>query len=142
MSRDTQGKQRDILGNLGDIQVQPGDIAMSPKPLITTIKPSLKPEEEGDNIFVTYEHEIGPLTPNVRDQLIDLEDDHSAHWTCEAIKIASTNGKRNLGYIRAILNRWHADGYGSEYKPANGSTPAGNKSAVTRRLEALKNGKR
>jgi len=89
-----------------------------------SLEPSFNPpvnqeEEEGKRpeIFVTYETEIGPLTPSIADKLIEAESVHTSHWVCEALKIASANGKRNWNYANSILIRWKAEGYGSEYKP-------------------------
>jgi DnaD/phage-associated family protein len=89
-------------------------------------------KEEGDpqpNIFKEYENEMGPLTPHIADQLEDLEKEHTAQWVIAAIHEASGMSKRSLGYCKAILKRWAAEGYGSEYKPAgkngNGRSPAG-----------------
>lgn len=73
-------------------------------------------EEKRPEIFIVYENEIGPLTPSIADKLIEAETVHTGHWVCEALKIASGNGKRNWAYVDSILTRWKAEGYGSEYK--------------------------
>lgn len=91
-----------------------------------------KKEEEGKRpeIFIVYEQEIGPLTPSIADKLTEAEAVHTGHWVCEALKIASSNGKRNWSYADSILTRWKSEGYGSEYKPKNGNGKSGFKSAV------------
>ena len=83
-------------------------------------KTDLKKEEleEGENIFSVYEHEIGPLTPHISEELMCLEEDHTATWVCNALKESSERGKRSLGYAKAILSRWKAEGYGTV--PTNG----------------------
>ena len=80
-------------------------------------------EEEGkiSQIFEVYEAEIGPLTTSIADRLSEAELIHTEHWVCEALKIASGNGKRNWNYANSILTRWKVEGYGTEYKPKNGN---------------------
>lgn len=60
----------------------------------------------GKNIISVYEDEIGHLTPNNLTILESYEEDLSEELIIEAIKIASTNGKKNMAYIKAILNNW------------------------------------
>jgi len=79
-------------------------------------------EEEGENsgnIFKVYEQEIGIITPMIADELRQLEQEHPQVWIEQAIQEASKNGKRSLGYFKAILNRWKVEGYGSEFKKTN-----------------------
>lgn len=83
--------------------------------IVNTDEPNTDSEEDGEtseNVFATYEQEIGPLTPMIAQSLQDDEKEHAAHWVCEAIKIASKRGARNYSYISAILKRWKTDGYG------------------------------
>lgn len=63
--------------------------------------------------FRAYEREIGPLTPAVRDQVLDAIDDerYPDHWIPEAISIAATANKRSWRYAAGILRNWHAEGY-------------------------------
>lgn len=82
----------------------------------------------GINIFAVYEHEIGPLTPAIAEALQQIEQEHPPPWIIAAMKISAINNKRSLAYTRAILKRWKAEGYGSEFnKPAKdkNSEPAG-----------------
>ena len=103
-----------------------GDTAMSPEPSLTVIKPI---EEEGENagaIFRAYESEIGSITPMISEELQELEHEHPTEWIIAAMRVASINGKRSLGYFKAILKRWKVDGYGTELKAqkrANGKDP-------------------
>lgn len=60
----------------------------------------------GKNIINVYEDEIGHLTPNNLTILESYKEDLSEELIIEAIKIASTNGKKNMAYIKAILNNW------------------------------------
>ncbi len=82
-----------------------------------------KEGEEGKRpeIFIVYEQEIGPLTPSIANKLVEAETVHTGYWVCEALKIASGNGKRNWNYADSILIRWKAEGYGSEYKAKDGN---------------------
>jgi len=69
----------------------------------------------------TYDHQ----------KLGDLFDEHGGYWTIQAMQLAIENGKRNIAYFKAILDRWKAEGYGTTqktngkgHKPANdGLTP-------------------
>jgi len=86
-------------------------------------------EEEGENagaIFRAYESEIGSITPMISEELQELEKEHPTEWIIAAMRVASINGKRSLGYFKAILKRWKVDGYGTELKAqkrANGKDP-------------------
>ena len=94
----TDGKRTDIVSN----ELKKNEL-----------KKETEEEGETENVFKLYEQEIGGLTPMISNRLIHLEEEHTAHWVCEAIKIASRNGKRYLRYIESILERWHRDGYGT-----------------------------
>lgn len=73
---------------------------------------------EAQSVFAVYEQEIGPLTPHLADELDEAEQVHGANWVCEALKIASANGKRNWAYTKAILSRWKSSGYGVQKQDA------------------------
>lgn len=62
------------------------------------------------NIFHLYEENIGPITPLIRDALLEAEGQYSAYWIEEAIEIATTNNARSWNYINAILERWYKEG--------------------------------
>ncbi len=65
---------------------------------------------ERPNIFTLYEQNIGPLTPMSAQQLRDLEETYPQEWIEEAFQIAVARNIRRLSYIRAILERWQAEG--------------------------------
>jgi DnaD/phage-associated family protein len=96
------------------------------EPKVVTSKDSeviTKPAEvaaaaERPNVFTVYEHEIGALTPLVRDELLDIEKTYPEGWFEDAVKEAVTSNARNLKYIEAILRRWKVEGRG----PRKGST--------------------
>lgn len=64
-----------------------------------------------DKIIVVYEQEIGHATPTTLEILHSYLDDLTEEMIVEAIKIASTNNKKNVAYIRGILNSWISKGY-------------------------------
>ena len=62
------------------------------------------------NIFTLYEQNIGLLTPMLAEELKEAEQQYSAEWIAEAIKIAVENNKRSWSYTRKILERWKTEG--------------------------------
>jgi DnaD/phage-associated family protein len=78
--------------------------------------------DEAQNVFAVYENEIGPITPHLADELVDAERIHGAKWVCDALKVASSNGKRNWAYAKAVLTRWGSDGYGVDKNKKNNET--------------------
>jgi len=64
-----------------------------------------------DNIIVVYEEEIGLATPTTLETLHSYLDDLTEDMIIKAIKIASVNNKKNLAYIKGILNSWISKGY-------------------------------
>ena len=99
-------------------------------------------ENAGLNVFASYEHEIGVLTPSIADALKVLEADHTAQWVIAAMKVASANNKRSLSYFTAILNRWAVDGYGSELKAQKGNSrgSSSRETALDRISRRIENG--
>jgi DNA replication protein len=62
------------------------------------------------NIFVLYEHNIGPLTPLLADQLREAEDTYPPAWIEDAFREAVELNKRSWRYVQRILERWAAEG--------------------------------
>jgi DnaD/phage-associated family protein len=96
--------------------------APSPSP---SPSPNPVPEKEeggavSENCFAIYEHEIGPLTPLIADELGMAEKECPEGWVGDALREASKNNKRSWAYAKAILKRWITEGKQSPYK-ANGS---------------------
>lgn len=58
------------------------------------------------NIFALYEHQIGPLTPLIAEQLRDAERSYPRAWVEEAIRVAADYNKRNWRYVQTLLSRW------------------------------------
>ena len=65
---------------------------------------------ESANIYRLYEENIGPLTPLIADTLRDAEENYSAEWIEEAIRLAVENNARSWRYVEAILRRWQDEG--------------------------------
>lgn len=76
-----------------------------------TVLPAEPPMEvERPNIFVLYEQNIGLLQPLIAEQLKDAEQTYPGEWIEEAFQIAVEQNKRSWAYVRAILERWAAEG--------------------------------
>ncbi len=61
-------------------------------------------------IYKLYEDNIGMITPMIADELKDIEQEFPPSWLEEALSISVQANKRNLRYIRAILERWRTEG--------------------------------
>ena len=68
------------------------------------------PSETRPNIFALYEQTIGLLQPIISDELRDAEQTYPAEWIEDAFRIAAERNARNWRYVRAILQRWAAQG--------------------------------
>jgi DnaD/phage-associated family protein len=64
------------------------------------------------NIFELYEANIGPLTPILAQTLEEAENEYSAEWIEEALKLAVKKNVRNWSYVEAILRSWKEKGRG------------------------------
>ena len=62
------------------------------------------------NIFTLYEQNIGLLTPLIADELREAEQTYPVDWIEDAFHEAVSLNKRSWRYIRAILERWRAEG--------------------------------
>jgi DNA replication protein len=65
---------------------------------------------ERPNIFRLYEENIGPITPMIRDELLDAETHYPAVWIEDAMRTAVENNVRRWRYILAILRSWQEEG--------------------------------
>jgi DnaD/phage-associated family protein len=90
-------------GNLWPNQSNPIQSESNPKPnpIVTEIL--------GD-VFQTFEKCGFQITDHDTKELTALSAEYSPEWVTEAIKRASDRGKRSLGYIRGILQRWKVAG--------------------------------
>jgi DnaD/phage-associated family protein len=76
--------------------------------------------EYGSEIFKSYEHEIGGLTPTISNELQEAANDYPAEWLPMAFAEAAKNNKRSWAYSKAILKRWKVEGVNTNSKK-NGS---------------------
>ena len=109
-------------GRAGQRQIQAG--AWQPADLDSPIE--ILPERPG--IYSLFLDNIGTITPMIRDDLKDMEQEYSAQWIEDAIRLAVQNNARSLRYIRAILERWQRDG-----RDSNESNKDGGKDYVSGR---------
>jgi len=71
-------------------------------------------EKNGDNISSfaeIYEQNIGLITPMIAEELANLARDSPVEWFVEAVKEACLQNKRNISYVKAILERWKTEGF-------------------------------
>jgi len=69
------------------------------------------------NPFAIYQSEgFGMLTDVTGQKIGDMIDDFGEPWVCEAMKEASYYGKRNLPYVKSILNRYRTSGIDEPWK--------------------------
>ena len=66
------------------------------------------------NIFELYERNIGIVTPIIAEELKDAQRTYPAEWIEDAFREAVAMNKRSWRYVRAILERWTAEGRGDE----------------------------
>lgn len=62
------------------------------------------------NVFTLYEQNIGLVTPLIADELREAEEAYPPEWIEDAFREAVSLNKRSWKYIRAILERWRAEG--------------------------------
>lgn len=85
----------------------------TPEITTTTTRVNTLPE-----IGEVYRDNIGEVTPIVFDELAAIAEAYSLEWFKAAVREAASCGKCNLKYIKAILNRWHREGFQSDKREA------------------------
>jgi DnaD/phage-associated family protein len=68
-----------------------------------------------------YQNEIGPISPLIRDKLLDLCKLYPPDWITQAIGSAVEQNIRKLSYVQGILKNWQAIGGPQNDKPRNGT---------------------
>ena len=68
------------------------------------------------NLFATYEQEIGIITPLIADSIDDWSKSVPEEWVISSMKEAAQQNKRNWKYCTAILTRWKNQGFKDEGK--------------------------
>lgn len=66
------------------------------------------------SIFALYEQNVGLVQPIIAQELIEAEQTYPAAWIEDAFRIAAERNVRNWRYVRAILERWAAEGKDDE----------------------------
>ena len=69
-----------------------------------------RPAAPRPNIFELYEQNIGLLQPLLAQELEEAARDYPPEWIEDAFRIAVERNVRHWRYIRAILERWAAEG--------------------------------
>lgn len=95
----------DLLQTNSGVNPEQVDAAASASASVNASESLTRPE-----IFGIYEHEIGPLTPAIADDLMDAEKEYPHEYILDALKEASRNNKRSWKYALAILKRWKVEG--------------------------------
>ncbi|WP_427112414.1 Lin1244/Lin1753 domain-containing protein [Megasphaera sueciensis] len=84
-----------------------------------------------------YQNNIHPISsPIERDKLSSLLDDFGLEIITKAIERSVSRGKRNIGYVTAILNNWQQNGYDEENKTDKKQTAADRRKADRERRRA------
>ena len=78
------------------------------------IQTATQAEVTRPNIFVLYEQNIGLLQNIIADELREAEREYPAEWIEEAFRLAAEANVRRWSYVRAILERWAAEGKSDE----------------------------
>jgi DnaD/phage-associated family protein len=65
---------------------------------------------ERPTIYRLYEENIGPLTPMIAESLKDAEQEYSAGWVADAIRVAVEQNARSWRFIQSVLERWRKEG--------------------------------
>lgn len=68
-------------------------------------------------ISLFYQNEIGPLSPLIRDKLLDMSKSYPANWITQAISCAVDQNVRKLSYVKGTLESWQAIGGPQNDKP-------------------------
>jgi len=66
------------------------------------------------SIFVLYEETVGPITPQLAEELAEAEALYPWRWIDDAFREAAELNKRSWRYIGRILERWQSEGRNDE----------------------------
>ncbi len=73
------------------------------------------PEGRGaTNVYTLYEATVGPITPQIADELAEAEGLYPEHWIVDAFREAAELNKRSWRYVQRILERWQNEGRDDE----------------------------
>ncbi len=105
---------RELLGKMAR------GVTAPPPPLHEEGGPAPLIVPERPNVFRLYEQNVGLLTPIIADQLIEATERYPPDWIEDAFGEAVSYNKRNWRYIRAILEKWAAEGRGNGHEEHRG----------------------
>lgn len=80
-------------------------------------------EELNNNIFQTYENEIGTITSFIADDITAYEKEFDPAWIIQAIHIAAEGNKRSWGYVKGVLRKAKEKGMSPELVKAQMAKP-------------------
>ncbi|MEZ4553396.1 MAG: DnaD domain protein [Dehalococcoidia bacterium] len=87
------------------LRVQAGALE-APAIVARTAPPAARPARPAE----VYEQEIGVLSPAVADAIADAAVRWPEQWLIDAIRLAALRNARSWNYVRAVLERWQAEG--------------------------------
>ena len=90
-------------------RVRRGELSLGPA--LTVHQPAPRPPR---SIFVLYEQTVGPITPQIAEDLAEAEGLYQWTWIEDAFGEAAELNKRSWRYIRRILERWQEEGRDDE----------------------------
>lgn len=110
--QDNENRESKTCGNTGG-----NTVATQKQHRSYTIKEEDKERKEKKEVVVVntvgefYENNFGLLTPYSCEELVFLGDHHGEDNLLKALKIAIESGKRNIGYVKGILNNEEQNDY-------------------------------
>ncbi len=66
------------------------------------------------NVYALYESTVGPVTPQIAEELTEAEGLYPLAWIEDAFREAAELNKRSWRYVKRILERWHNEGRDDE----------------------------
>lgn len=66
------------------------------------------------SIYTLYEETVGPITPQIAEELVEAETLYPWEWIDDAFREAAELNKRSWRYISRILERWQSEGRDDE----------------------------
>jgi DnaD/phage-associated family protein len=93
-------------------------------------KENIKDTTTTVNPFRLFESEgFGTLSATLGEKIGDFIDDYSERWVCEAMKEAAYYQKRNLPYVKSILDRYKTSGIDEPWNRKEGVNNGGTQSS-------------
>ncbi len=89
---------------------QRGQLAAAPFRGAEPPQPGPQAASAARNVYALYEATIGPITPQIADDLAEAEGLYPAAWIEDAFREAAELNKRSWRYIQRILERWQEEG--------------------------------